>query len=83
MINLAAIKAAATAYKGNGLARYELEQPGLGGMSPGQASFHRSDHQRRILIGGNQIGKTRALCAEAWWHAIGRHPPPHRQTWAG
>jgi len=74
MINLAAIKAAATAYKGNGLARYELEQPGLGGMSPGQASFHRSDHQRRILIGGNQIGKTRALCAEAWWHAIGRHP---------
>ena len=56
MIDLAAIRAAATAYKDNGLARYEMEQPGLGGMSPGQASFHRSDHQRRILIGGNQIG---------------------------
>ena len=59
MINLSAIKAAATAYKGNGLARYELEQPGLGGMSPAQRKFHQSQHQRRIFLGGNQVGKTR------------------------
>jgi hypothetical protein len=74
MINLGAIKAASTAYKQNGLAQYELEQPGRGGMSPGQRKFHESQHQRRLLIGGNQIGKTRSLCFEAWTHALGRHP---------
>tara|TARA_R110000824_G_scaffold197027_3_gene380338 strand:+ start:14008 stop:15393 length:1386 start_codon:yes stop_codon:yes gene_type:complete len=74
MIDLKKLSRAANAFKANGLITYELERPGDGGMSPGQEDFHRSDHQRRILIGGNQIGKTRALCAESWWHAVGNHP---------
>ena len=74
MINLHAIKAAANAYKGNGLARYELEAAGFGGMSPRQRDFHSSTHQRRLFLGGNQSGKTYALCAESWFHALGRHP---------
>lgn len=74
MINLTKIKLAASAFKENPLLQYELSLPGIGGMSPGQRTFHSSQHNRRILIGGNQIGKTRALCFEAWTHAIGRHP---------
>ncbi len=74
MIDLTRIKAMASSFKNNGLATYELELPGLGGMSPGQKLFHASSHQRRLMIAGNQIGKTRALCAEVWWHALGRHP---------
>ena len=78
MIDVSKFAKAAESFKANGLSRYEMERPGFGGMSPGQEDFHRSTHQRRILIGGNQIGKTRALCAEAWWHASGRHP--YRET---
>ncbi len=27
-----------------------------------------------LFMGGNQIGKSRFLAAESWWHATGRHP---------
>ena len=74
MIDLSKIKNAARLYKENELARYSHELPGFGGMSPGQKAFHESTHQRRLLIAGNQIGKTRAVAAETWFHAIGKHP---------
>ena len=56
MIDLSKIKTAAQLYKENNLAKYELELPGFGGMSPGQRAFHESDHPRRLLVAGNQIG---------------------------
>ena len=74
MIDLSKIKTAAQLYKENNLAKYELELPGFGGMSPGQRAFHESDHPRRLLVAGNQIGKTRAVAAEVWWAALGKHP---------
>ena len=48
--------------------------PGQGGMSPGQEAFHADGAHRRVLQAANQIGKTRAGSAEAWWHLTGRHP---------
>ena len=72
--NLTALRHAATNYKANGLAIYENEPAGLGGMSPGQRAFHESQHDRRLCVAGNQIGKTRMLGAEAWWASLGRHP---------
>ena len=48
--------------------------PGQGGMSPGQETFHADASSRRVLQAANQIGKTRAGSAEAWWHLTGRHP---------
>lgn len=74
MINISAIRAAADAYKANTLAKYRIEEPGVGGMSPGQRIFHASHEQRRLLVAGNQVGKTRALSAECWWHAMANHP---------
>ena len=73
-VNLGAYKAAATAYRGNGLAIYEKELAGAGGMSPGQRAFHESNHARRLCVAGNQIGKTRMLAAESWWLSMGDHP---------
>lgn len=72
--DLSQIRSAVEAYKSNGLAQYALELPGLGGMSAGQRDFHENEGNRRLLIAGNQIGKTRALAAEVWWHALGNHP---------
>ena len=46
----------------------------MGGMSPGQETFHADGAHRRVLQAANQIGKTRAGSAEAWWHLTGRHP---------
>ena len=59
---------------------------GHGGMSKGQRGFHESQDLLRILIGGNQIGKTRVLAAECWFHALGEHPyrktpPPGSLGW--
>ncbi len=56
------------------LYEYEHAQPGQGGMSPAQRRAHMSQHDRRFLIAGNQIGKSVALSAEAWWLSLGRHP---------
>ena len=53
---------------------YEHAQPGQGGMSPAQRAVHASQHDRRLAIGGNQIGKSRIIAAEAWWLSLGRHP---------
>ena len=55
------------------LDRYLTEIPGLGGASPPQMLFHKDPASRRILRGGNQIGKTRAGSAEAWQYAMGSH----------
>lgn len=79
MIDVSRFKAASAAIKANGLAIYETASPGQGGMSPAQRAFHASTHPRRLLIGGNQIGKSRSLCAEAFWHA-GVRPHPFRET---
>ena len=73
-VDVASITAWADLYEADGLSQYELEQPGRGGMSPGQRELHESQHPRRLLIAGNQVGKTRALAAETWWLALGRHP---------
>lgn len=73
-VDVASISAWADLYEADGLSQYELEQPGHGGMSPGQRELHESQHPRRLLIAGNQVGKTRALAAETWWLALGRHP---------
>jgi hypothetical protein len=72
--DLTALRQAATNYKANGLAIYEQEIPGFGGMSPGQRAFHESKDVRRLCVAGNQVGKTRMLSAETWWLALGRHP---------
>jgi len=53
---------------------YERGEPGAGGMSPAQRAAHVSQHPRRLFMGGNQIGKSRFLAGEAWWHATARHP---------
>ena len=79
MIDVSRFKAASAAIKANGLALYETAAPGQGGMSPAQRAFHASQHPRRLLIGGNQIGKSRSLCAEALWHS-GVRPHPFRDT---
>ena len=62
----------------NPLRRYIEDWPGWGGQSPPQSRFHQSQSRKRLLLAGNQMGKTRAGAAEAWWHATGRHPyrPP-------
>ena len=73
-VDVASISAWADSYEADGLSQYELEAPGVGGMSEGQRILHESKHQRRLLIAGNQVGKTRALAAETWWLALGRHP---------
>ncbi len=73
-MNYNAILRYAKAYQTNSLLRYEKDQPGTGGMSGGQRDFHNSHEQRRLLIAGNQVGKTRALAAECWWHALSEHP---------
>ena len=74
MIDIGPLTRWADAYEADPLQQYEMEVPGCGGMSPGQRIVHQSDHPRRLLIAGNQIGKTRALAAEVWWLALGRHP---------
>jgi hypothetical protein len=79
MIDVSMFKAASAAIKANGLAIYETAAPGQGGMSPAQRVFHASTHPRRLLIGGNQIGKSRSLCAESLWSA-GVRPHPFRDT---
>ena len=56
------------------LTRYAEEWAGFGGMSPPQQRFHHSLNRKRLLLAANQIGKTRAGAAEAWWHALGTHP---------
>lgn len=40
----------------------------------GQAAFHRSSARVRLLLGGNQSGKTTAGIIEAIWTALGIHP---------
>ena len=74
VISLSKLQRASSSYKSNGLAIYEKELAGHGGMSDGQRAFHESDHQRRLILAGNQIGKSRSLAAEAWWFSMGRHP---------
>lgn len=56
------------------LFRYSEGKPGEGGMSVGQERFHRDASQFRYLRASNQVGKTIAGSAEAWWYALGRHP---------
>jgi hypothetical protein len=74
MLDISAIVGFADAMESDGLHRYLNGAPGQGGMSPAQRAAHMSPHGRRILIGGNQIGKTRFLAAESWWLAGAFHP---------
>lgn len=53
---------------------YEWNGPRTGGMTPGQRRFHASPARFRRLQAGNQVGKSWAGAAEAWWHMLGRHP---------
>src|SRR5215207_10147595 len=48
---------------------------------PKQESFHRAGalHRERLLVAGNQLGKTFAGAAEAAMHATGRYP----EWWRG
>ena len=73
-MNYSRIARYAKAYQANNLLKYGRDLPGQGGMSPGQAEFHASHDQRRLMIAGNQVGKTRALAAECWWHSQATHP---------
>lgn len=56
------------------LLQYCLFQSGKGGMSPGQRRIHVAQGVNRIVRAGNQVGKTRSICAEMWFQAIGWHP---------
>lgn len=78
-MNLDQIARYAKAYKANRLAQYVHGKPGKGGMSPGQREFHKGQSQKRLLIAGNQVGKSYALAAEIWFMA-GAYPHPYRQT---
>ena len=72
-MNLSKLRRAAKRYEKDELAKYVLEPPGLGGMSPGQRKFHEDTSRRRLCIGGNQIGKSRILSYEILAHALGCH----------
>jgi hypothetical protein len=62
-------------YDADPLFRYTEGQAGeAGGMSPDQERFHADPARFRYLRAPNQVGKTRAGAAEAWMHALGRHP---------
>lgn len=74
MFDIGLVRRVAEKLNNDPLYKYEHEQPGAGGMSPAQRIAHQSQHPRRILLGGTQIGKSRMLSAEAWWNASGRHP---------
>lgn len=78
MFDIADIVSFNKATADNPLHIYESMPAGLGGMSPGQAEYHQSAELHRLLIGGNQIGKSRALSYECWAHALGRHK--HREV---
>ena len=43
-------------------------------MSPGQRAFHECPAQYRRLQAGNQVGKSFAGAAEAWWAMTGTNP---------
>jgi len=73
-LDITALVTFADAMETDGLHRYLNAAPGQGGMSPAQRAAHMSQHPRRILCGGNQIGKSRFLCSEAWWFATSSHP---------
>lgn len=64
---------------------YAWGAPGRGGMSPGQERFHRHPARYRRLQSGNQVGKSYAGAAEAWWAMTGTHPfqpaPPALLGW--
>lgn len=64
---------------------YTWGAPALGGMSPGQRAFHQHSARYRRLQAGNQVGKSYAGAAEAWWAMTGTHPyapaPPARLGW--
>ena len=65
---------------------YQWCRPRSGGMTPGQRSFHRNPSRYRRLQAGNQVGKSYAGAAEAWWHMLGAHPfrptaPPPSIGW--
>ena len=53
---------------------YEWCSPRTGGMTPGQRRFHADPARYRRLQAGNQVGKSYAGAAEAWWWMLGRHP---------
>lgn len=45
-----------------------------GEPNDGQLGFHKSDARVRLLLGGNQSGKTIAGIVESIWTALGIHP---------
>lgn len=63
-----------TAWAEDGLALYRWGEPGRGGMAPWQQAFHADQAVDRAIVAANQVGKSRAGAAEAWWCATGTHP---------
>lgn len=74
---------ALTAWRSDGLAPYRWGAPGRGGMSPAQQAFHQDRARLRHIRAANQVGKSRAGAAEAWWHATGTHPWRHVERHEG
>ena len=76
---------AAAAAAMSALDMYAWADPAAGGMSPGQRRFHVCAAQYRRLQAGNQVGKSYAGAAEAWWAMTGTHPlrpaPPRLLGW--
>jgi phage terminase large subunit-like protein len=57
-----------------GILYYEPQQYRKDGSETYQQAFHKDDRKIRLILGGNQTGKTEAAVAEGIWIALGIHP---------
>lgn len=75
-MSLGALASTLRAYRSDRLRQYwdRVAMGDAGGIGRKHRAFHRSNHKRRLIRGGNQTGKSWSGAAEVWAHAIGEHP---------
>jgi phage terminase large subunit-like protein len=57
-----------------GILYYEPQVKKHDGKEEYQEAFHKDGHKIRLILGGNQTGKTEAAVAEGIWITLGIHP---------